>query len=109
MLLDKPGETPLNIADYRAVVVELIAAHAGEPAVGLPETVTPLEWRQDGRAPDQLAWYMAASGLPPLPGADWGRLSPLQRFALIKLSRDEHENFNFVPALHEFGLAARGA
>jgi hypothetical protein len=36
----------------------------------------------------------------------WQTLSPLQRFALIKLSRPGHENRNFYPALVEFGLAA---
>lgn len=34
----------------------------------------------------------------------WQNLSPLQRFALIKLSTSNHENNNFLPALQEFGL-----
>jgi len=34
----------------------------------------------------------------------WQNLSPLQRFALIKLSTSDHENNNFLPALQEFGL-----
>ena len=34
----------------------------------------------------------------------WKELSPLQRFALIKLSRRGHENRNFYPALQEFKL-----
>jgi hypothetical protein len=32
------------------------------------------------------------------------KLSPAQRFALIKLSRPSHENHNFLPALKEFEL-----
>jgi len=36
--------------------------------------------------------------------AQWTALSPLQRFALCKLSRPGHENRNFLPALREFGL-----
>ncbi|MBE9101826.1 nitrate reductase associated protein, partial [Vacuolonema iberomarrocanum] len=35
----------------------------------------------------------------------WQALNPIQRFALIKLSRPSHENRNFVPALREFGLS----
>jgi hypothetical protein len=35
----------------------------------------------------------------------WASLTPLQRFALIKLSRSGHENSNFLPALQEFQLA----
>ncbi|MEN9239052.1 MAG: nitrate reductase associated protein [Thermostichus sp. DG_1_6_bins_120] len=34
----------------------------------------------------------------------WKNLEDLQRFALIKLSRSNHENKNFLPALQEFGL-----
>jgi hypothetical protein len=34
----------------------------------------------------------------------WSALSPLQRFALLKLSRPGHENRNFLPACREFGL-----
>ena len=34
----------------------------------------------------------------------WKALNPLQRFALIKLSRPSHENKNFLPAIKEFGL-----
>jgi hypothetical protein len=34
----------------------------------------------------------------------WASLTPLQRFALIKLSRSGHENRNFLPALQEFDL-----
>ena len=34
----------------------------------------------------------------------WVGLTPLQRFALIKLSRSSHENKNFLPAMQEFNL-----
>jgi hypothetical protein len=36
--------------------------------------------------------------------ANWQQCTPSQRFALIKLSRSNHENANFYPALQEFGL-----
>jgi hypothetical protein len=36
----------------------------------------------------------------------WNELAPLQRFALVKLTRGGHENANFLPALREFGMAA---
>ena len=35
----------------------------------------------------------------------WAKLTPLQRFALIKLSRSSHENANFIPAIKEFNFA----
>jgi hypothetical protein len=34
----------------------------------------------------------------------WAALTPLQRFALIKLSRPSHENKNFPRAIAEFHL-----
>ncbi|MFM2381171.1 MAG: hypothetical protein RLZZ143_3754, partial [Cyanobacteriota bacterium] len=34
----------------------------------------------------------------------WQKLPPSQRFALIKLSRPDHENLNFYPALKEFHI-----
>ncbi|WP_439648941.1 nitrate reductase associated protein [Leptolyngbya ohadii] len=42
---------------------------------------------------------------PPLPCKDGAILTAMQRFALIKLSRSQHENKNFLPALREFNLA----
>ncbi len=39
--------------------------------------------------------------------SQWQNLTPLQRFALIKLSTSNHENNNFLPALQEFGLLSR--
>jgi hypothetical protein len=36
--------------------------------------------------------------------SQWQKLTPLQRFALIKLSTSNHENNNFLPAIKEFGL-----
>lgn len=35
----------------------------------------------------------------------WRVLSELQRFARFKLSRDDHDNFDVLPAMREFGLA----
>ena len=36
--------------------------------------------------------------------AQWAALSPLQRFAIFKLTRPGHTNENFEPAMREFGL-----
>jgi len=39
----------------------------------------------------------------------WRSLGDLQRYALVKLTRDKHENANFAPALVEFGIAGGNA
>jgi hypothetical protein len=41
---------------------------------------------------------------PPQLQEKWQKLTALQRFALIKLSKSDHENNNFLPALREFGF-----
>lgn len=55
-------------------------------------------------APDWIAAYSAKFGLPAPSPAAWRALSPLQRFALFKLTQPSHDNDNFVPAMLEFGL-----
>lgn len=103
-LLDTPGERPEDISPYRALVVMLVAARSDEAATPLPEDVVSVEWERSDSVPTGLALYMRSMELAELPAAQWGRLSLLQRFALVKLSRDHHDNINFMPALHEFGL-----
>jgi hypothetical protein len=73
----------------------------------LAETI-PVErdpaWAILDRTPDALCDYAASIGLKPLTTDQWRALTDLQRFALLKLSREGHDNVNFIPALREFGL-----
>jgi hypothetical protein len=55
--------------------------------------------------PIAVADYAAWLDLFPPSRSQWAALTPLQRFALIKLTRDNHDNVNFAPAMREFGLA----
>lgn len=54
--------------------------------------------------PQQVVAFAAEGGLRPPSVEDWAGLSELRRFTLLKLSRDNHDNVNFAPALREFGL-----
>jgi len=97
-----PGEEQ---AQYRACLLGLIAARTDEPAVFLAD-MSHDDWMRDDRMPDAVLVQARKDGIaPPSPRA-WAGLSPLQRFALVKLARSSHENENFVPAMVEFGLAA---
>ncbi|WP_159790391.1 nitrate reductase associated protein [Sodalinema gerasimenkoae] len=100
-LVEMPCETTQEIADYRRQLRQWVRDRSGEtpkdlaldpdpPWLGdqVPETV-----REKGRSLDLE-----------ISDHQWATLSPLQRFALIKLSRPSHENRNFYPALQEFGL-----
>lgn len=102
-LVDKPGETPTEQAAYRQHVLELVQSRSDEPARFLPPE-SHESWQQPDQMPDDIAQQAGADDISPPTDTQWADLSPLQRFALIKLARSKHENENFVPAMKEFGL-----
>jgi hypothetical protein len=104
MLMHLPCGTAEEIDDYRITLVELVAARADELAKPLAEDVTAAEWEQADRVPKALLDYADFIGVAEPTLAQWATLSRLQRFTLLKLTRDHHDNINFVPAMVEFGL-----
>ena len=103
-LLRLPCATPAEISAYRTRLIALIAERVGESAKPLPEAACQL-WRQSDETPDAVIGQAAATGLASPTARQWARLSPLKRFALLKLTRPGHDNVNFAPAMQEFGLA----
>lgn len=99
-----PCETPQEIADYRQALARLVAERTGDVAKDLPPDAT-VPWQAAGCTPDQVSSFAHSVAVPPPTDAAWARLTDLQRFVLLKLSRDNHDNVNFVPAMREFGLA----
>ncbi len=94
---------PAEIAAYRDRLARLIEVRAGETPVSLPP-VDDSEWNDPAALPERIADRARLLGLPTPDRACWADLSPLQRFALFKLTRPGHDNDNFEPALREFGL-----
>jgi hypothetical protein len=88
---------------YRVRVTGLLAARGGELPEPLPVEAAP-PWADPHAIPAPIEACLAARGLAPLSLAQWAALAPLQRYALLKLTRASHDNDNFVPALREFGL-----
>ena len=105
-LLDQPCDLPETIAAYQNQVATLIAQHNSGPLKTLAIDPHP-PWRQEEAIPPAVQQRAEDLGCS-LTLAQWQDLSPLQRFALIKLSRPSHENQNFLPALQEFGLYPLG-
>lgn len=103
-LLRLPCATPNEVTAYRAALITLIHDRVGESAIPLPEPACQL-WRQWHTTPDAVIGQAASGDLPAPSARQWAALSPLQRFALLKLTRAGHDNVNFVPAMREFGLA----
>lgn len=100
-VLDKPCASPTEADAWRADLSARVAKACGAPPALLSDPVD-LLW-ESATVPPQVREKAAEAGVG-LSDADWAALSPLQRFALVKLSRPGHENRNFVPAAREFGL-----
>ncbi len=102
MLIDQPCETAETSAAYRDYLQTLITEQTGSPAKTLVIDAHPA-WLDTAQVPPAVLQKAQEFDLT-LSLSDWIQLTPLQRFALIKLSRPSHENHNFLPAMQEFGL-----
>lgn len=103
-LLTSPCATADEVSAYRDRVVELVEVRAREPARPLADPPRPL-WEDAAHLPAAVSAFAERAGLAPPRPDEWRALNELQRFVLLKLSRDNHDNVNFVPAMREFGLA----
>ena len=103
-LAQSPCGSPAERQQWKGNLIGLVEKSSGAAPALLPEPVEEA-WEDRGRVPAQVQEQARALGLSVDPKA-WANLTPLQRFALVKLSRPGHENRNFRPALTEFGLAA---
>lgn len=101
-LVDQPCATAAEIAAYRTALHHLVQERTQMVATDLSIDPHP-PWHDVEQIPESVvAKAQALSHAITL--TQWATLTPLQRFALIKLSRSHHENHNFGPALQEFGL-----
>jgi hypothetical protein len=80
-----------------------VAQHAAEPVIELALDPTP-SWADVRATPVPVVLHAAQKNVPAPTQPQWSRLSTLQRFALVKLTRSNHDNENFVPAMREFNL-----
>ena len=93
--------TPQEVQVYRDYLQQLVVERTGTPAKELAIDPHPpwIEANPPAAVQEKAAEFGAA-----IAPQQWKELTPLQRFALIKLSRPSHENRNFLPALKEFQL-----
>ncbi len=89
-------------AEYREFLQQLVVNIQGKPASELTIDPHPL-WLDKTQIPETVQTKATSENVA-ITLTQWQFLTPLQRFALIKLSRPGHENKNFVPAVKEFGL-----
>ncbi|MDZ8109443.1 MAG: nitrate reductase associated protein [Nostoc sp. DedQUE12a] len=100
-LVELPCTTETEIQSYREYIEQLILQRTGIAAAKLPIEAHPA-WLDD-TIPSTVQEKAQEIGVV-LTQQKWASLTPLQRFALIKLSRPGHENKNFSRAIAEFHL-----
>jgi hypothetical protein len=101
-LVDLPCDRDSEIATYRDYVSQLIVERTGNEASLLSIDPQP-PWSNDREIPESVTTKAVEVGVN-IDRSHWANLTTIQRFALIKLTRSQHENSNFLPALTEFGL-----
>jgi hypothetical protein len=101
-LVEMPCDIPEETASYRQSLADLVWQRTQTVATDLSVEAHP-DWMEVGYIPLSVVEKAQSLGVL-LTVAQWRSLTPLQRFALIKLSRSSHENRNFGPALKEFQL-----
>lgn len=94
--------TPKDIAKYRAKLDEAMK-RSDETLIHMNIDLTPY-WTYQESVPDPVVKKGQELGINLVDHPQWKKLNTLQRFALIKLTRAQHENMNFMPALKEFGM-----
>ncbi len=101
-LLHAPCEDAPAVADFRRALCSFVKEAAGcePPRIATAEHPA---WADDD-VPEQVVRATAATGLAAPSPARWRMLTALQRFALVKLSREGRDHRNLGPALREFGL-----
>lgn len=103
LLVELPCTTPEEIQAYRNKLLQLVLEREGTQATEFPIQENP-PWMDEKNVPYAVQEKAQSLGVAIAP-EKWANLTPLQRFALIKLSSSNHENRNFLPALKEFHLA----
>ena len=101
-LIDLPCSTIAEIKDYRDNLRSQVWQNLHTYPNDLPIDQNPA-WLQTDLMPDTVLQHLKELNLG-ISISQWQKLTPLQRFALIKLSTSDHENSNFLPALQEFEL-----
>lgn len=101
-LVELPCTTEIDIQSYQEYLQQLILERTGTPATKLPIEPDPA-WLNSATVPTSLQEKAQEINITITP-QKWAALTPLQRFALIKLSRPGHENQNFPKAMKEFNL-----
>ena len=91
-----------EVALYKNHLASLVKKYTGKSATVMEVDKNPL-WSITGTVPVMIEEKAMESGYD-IWVSQWKSLTDLQRFALLKLCREGHENKNFPKAIMEFGF-----
>jgi hypothetical protein len=101
--VEQPCDEFVQIESYKRYVISLI-----EKFTTTSIDLTPLDdsqpWADPAAVHERIGTWARNLGVMPPATAQWAMLTPLQRFALFKLTRSGHSNGNFIPAMREFSI-----
>lgn len=100
ILRTMPCQLESEVATYRSKLEALVLDRSAEKATELKAVPEPVWASLD--VPPEIVTFASQRGFHEVSHDEWSRLATLERYALVKLSRDKHENANFEPALREF-------
>ena len=100
IMVESPCLTSAEIIDYREQLNQVLIQQTGPPGTDLAVDENP-PWMDAATVPESVSAKAQELDLT-ISLEQWASLQPIERFALIKLSRSSHENKNFLPALREF-------
>jgi hypothetical protein len=104
-LVTRACDAPDSVAQYRDFLTKAIEAHTSSQ-VEFVDAGGNADWTDGSRIPPRILTYAVGLGVAPPSQEQWKALSTLQRFSLFKLTRPNHKNENFIPAMREFGVIA---
>jgi hypothetical protein len=102
-LIEQPCDGASGTESYKRNVAALIEKHTST-AVEFAAVDESPAWAETNAVPERICEWARSVGVAPPTLPRWAALTPLQRFALFKLTRPGHSNDNFLPAMREFGI-----
>jgi hypothetical protein len=102
-LVERTCDELAEIESYKWYLVSLIEKFTVTPVEPVPVDDSP-PWADPAVVPERICVWARNLGVASPSREQWAKLTPLQRFALFKLTRPGHSNDNFIPAMREFSI-----
>jgi hypothetical protein len=102
-LVERPCDALPQIESYKKDLIALIEKFTTAPVQLMPPDESP-PWADPALVPERVCEWARGLGVAPPSNEQWAALTPLQRFALFKLTRPGHSNDNFIAAMREFSV-----